>query len=94
MTFRQFSVLFVRLQALWLLFYAVVELTYLPTYWSQFYGNPSYSELNPELRRNLAMAILRILLQVAAAVALVQYADRVVSWFVRDWIPKHPPCLR
>src|SRR6476619_2456358 len=42
-TFREFAVLFIRIQALWLFFYAVVDLTYLPRYVSRFHEAYSYS---------------------------------------------------
>ena len=91
MTFRQFAILMIRLQALWLLFYAVVDITYLSRYVSFSSTVSSYSALSPEARFDLLMLILRIIMHVAAAVALIQHAERVLSWLVKDSIPKSPP---
>ena len=91
MTFRQFAVLIVRLQALWLLFYAVVDVTYLPRYFIGLHRASSFAAASPEFRLDLFLLILRIIMHVAAAVALIQYAERVLSWLVKDSIPKSPP---
>src|SRR6266542_2183773 len=45
MTFRQFAILMVRLQALWFLFYAVLDATYLPRYFSRARGITSFAPL-------------------------------------------------
>jgi hypothetical protein len=87
MTFRQFAALFLRLQALWLLWYAVLDLTYLPQYFGRSYVGGIY--LLPGAFR----FIVRLLAHVAAAVAVIQYADRILSWLVRDWIRNQPPEL-
>lgn len=91
MTFRQFAVLMIRLQAVWLLFSAAVDLTYLPRYLSRWLEGSSYPAVSIELRRELALAVFRIVLHVGAALALIQYAERVLSWLVKDWVAKQPP---
>lgn len=91
MTFRQFAVLIIRLQAVWLVFDAIVDLSYLPTYIARFNNSSPTSFSYGDVRRTLFLAILRTILHFAAAVALIQYADRVLSWLVRDWIQKPPP---
>lgn len=91
MTFRQFAVLLIRLQAVWLLFYVAVDLTYLPRYLSRWLEGSSYSAVSIELRRELALAVFRIVLHVGAALALIQYAERLLSWLVKDWVAKQPP---
>jgi hypothetical protein len=90
MTFRQFTILFLRLQAVWLLFNAAVELTYLPLYFPRNYGVSSYSARYSGLPLSFFLMLLRIILHVAAALAVVQYSERIVSWFARDWIPTQP----
>jgi hypothetical protein len=85
MTFRQFAALFLRLQSIWLLWYAVLDLTYIPAYVGRSYSGGIY--LSPGAFR----LILRIILHVAAAIAVIQYADRILSWLVRDWIRNQPP---
>src|SRR5947207_5794686 len=90
MTFRQFAILMVRLQAVWLLFYALVDATYLPRYFARVRISSS-SALYTQLSFDSFLAILRIILHVAAAVAPIQYAERVLSWLVKDLILKSPP---
>ena len=88
MTFRQFAILMVRLQALWLLFNAVIDATYLPRYFARPRGLLSSSPLYTQISLDALLAIIRIVLHVAAALALIQYAERVISWLVKDSIPK------
>ena len=80
MTFRQFAVFCIRLQALWLLFYAVTYSTYLLEY------------LTPSVHftRYAYLILLRIAMHVALAIICLRYADRIISWFVKDIIPKPP----
>ncbi len=85
MTFRQFAALFLRLQAVWLLWYAALDLIYLLGYVGRSYAGGVY--LAPGGFR----LILRIVLHVVAAVAVIQYADRILSWLVRDWIRNQSP---
>ncbi len=91
MTFRQFAILMVRLQAVWLLFYAAVDATYLSRYFNLWTTASSYAALSPAGRLDLLMLILRVIMHVAAAVALIQHAEKVLSWLVKDSIPKEPP---
>jgi hypothetical protein len=81
MTFRQFAIFFIRLQALWLFFYAVIDATYLLEY------------LIPDvhLTPHAKMIAVRVGLHLALAVLCLRYADRIVSWFVKDVIPRMPP---
>lgn len=87
MTFRQFAILMIRLQAVWLLFYAVVDATYLPRYFRFSSPYPLYKQISFDV----FLAILRIILHLAAAVALIQHAERVLSWLVKDCISEPPP---
>jgi len=87
MTFREFFILMLRLQALLLLFRVVIELTYLLPMLTRILGAPSFAVGLQNMSSGLGWLVLRLLLQVAAAVALIQQAERVASWFVRDWIP-------
>src|SRR6478735_5146488 len=48
MTFKQFAVLMIQLQAIWLLFNAVIDVTYLPRY---FRGTDSLSAFTPLYRQ-------------------------------------------
>ena len=88
MTFRQFAALWLRLQAIWLLFYAATDLTHIPVYIGRSYEGGIY--INPGERLGFFLLVLRIILHVIAAVDVIQYADRVLSWLVRDWIRNQP----
>jgi len=83
MTFRQFAIFLIRLQAFWLLFNALIEATYLLEY-----VTPGF-HLTP---RGWFVAF-RTALHVVLAVICLRYADRIVSWFVKDIIPKLPAKL-
>jgi hypothetical protein len=91
MTFRQFAVVVVRLQALWFLFYGLIEATYLTRYTTG--GGPFalYISLTTAGKLDMLMLILRILLYVAAGIAGIQFTDRILSWLVKDTIPKKQP---
>jgi len=80
MTFRQFAVFFIRLQSAWLFFDAVVYATYLTDY--------LLPDVHFTFRANLIVA--RVALHLAAGIFCLRYADRIVSWFVKDIIPKPP----
>jgi hypothetical protein len=81
MTFRHFGILFIRIQALWLFFYAVIDATYL----LEYLAPPAHFTAHAK------MIVVRVGLYLAAGVFCVRYADRIVSWFVKDVIPKGPP---
>jgi hypothetical protein len=83
MTFRQFAVFLIRLQALWLLFYAVIDASYLTDYLIP------YARFTP----HACMIVIRVVLHVALAIICLRYADRIISWFVKDIIPKPPKTL-
>jgi hypothetical protein len=91
MTFRQFTILFIRFQSLFFLVYAIDDATYLPAYLTRLHaavgGAYSYE------KTYIFWLCIRILGHVAAFVACIRYADRVASWLVRDSIPKQPPYI-
>jgi RNA polymerase subunit RPABC4/transcription elongation factor Spt4 len=80
MTFRQFAVFTIRLQALWLIFNAINYATYLTDYLTPF----------PHFTRYAWMIVFRAVLHLAMAIACIRYADRIVSWFVKDIVPNTP----
>jgi len=88
MTFRQFAVVLIRVQAIWMIFNGVEFLTYLQSYWTTLGryspGVPGYIEA----RHSFFWALFRLAWHIAGAVVCIRYADRIVSWFVRDIIPK------
>jgi hypothetical protein len=90
MTFRQFALLIIRLQAVWLLFNAVLYATYLPRYFIRGRETFFFNTFTPDVKFDLFFAILRILLHVAAAVAIIAYAERLLSWLVKDWVATKP----
>jgi hypothetical protein len=69
------------LQALWLIFSAIVYATYLLEYLTPY----------PHFTRFTLLIVLRSVLHLALAIICIRYADRIVSWFVKDLIPKAPP---
>ena len=81
MTFRQFAVFIIRLQAFWLIFSGVVYATYLLDYLTP-YSHFTYRTF---------LIILRVALHLGVAIGCIRYSDRIVSWFVKDIIPKTPP---
>jgi hypothetical protein len=81
MTFRQFAVFLIRLQAVWLLFYTAIEATYLVPYLTPYVHFTLYA----------TTIVFRGALHLALALICIRYADRIVSWFVKDIIPKQPP---
>jgi hypothetical protein len=93
MTFRQFALLFVRLQAVWLFFDAVIHLTYLPPYLTRLHHTLGYPSAHSEAKRDLFFAILPVVLDIAAAAAIIQNAERLLSWLTKDWFVKQPPAI-
>lgn len=91
MTFRQFAVLIVRLQSLWLFFYAVLDLTYLPRYFPPAGYPGSRPWLTHTSAVELSMLILRIALDVGAGVFLIQATESILSWLVKDCIKPAAP---
>jgi hypothetical protein len=91
MTFKQFAILMIRLQAVWLLFYAILDTTYLPRYFFGLQRASSYSALSTEYKFEIFLAILRVIMNVAAAFLLIQHAERLLGWMVKDLISKEPP---
>jgi len=91
MTFRQFAVLIIRIQAVWFLFYAVDVATYLPTYLSRLRDIFSLAPAYAVVRHAFFWALFRLIWHLAGAVVCVRYADRIVSWLVRDLIPRPVP---
>ncbi len=83
MTFREFALLFVRLQALWVIFPAVVELTYLPGYLSTFFPARRFDVLPSDMKQTFYLALLRIALRVAVGIGVFAYADRLLSWLAK-----------
>ena len=91
MTFRDFAILLVRLQALWLLFYVVIDLTYLQSYISRFIPVPRYDVLPIELQQTFHMAILRMTLRIVVAILAFKFADRLIDWLGKGFIQNPPP---
>jgi hypothetical protein len=90
MTFKQFTILFLRLQAVWLLFYAAIDVTYLPVYFIRLDEGSRYSPILSEARLGFFMSLLRVVMNVVAALAVMLYSEKVVNWFARDLVSKQP----
>jgi len=91
MTFRQFAILMVRLQAVWLFFNAIVEGTYLLNYLNLSSPYGAYFTMSPSAKLSLFLLILRIILHVAAAIAVIQKAEAILGWLVKDSVQEQPP---
>jgi hypothetical protein len=91
MSFRQFAVFFIRLQAIWFFFNAVFSATGLIPILDKlrdiFSGYPGYAGM----RHTVLVEILRVVLNVAAGIICIQFADRIISWLVKDLIPRPAP---
>jgi hypothetical protein len=74
MTFRQLAILFLRMQAVWFLFYAVFDVTYLPTDIIRLNDVSPHAASAPGLKLNLFMTLLRVLLNATAALVVIQKA--------------------
>ncbi len=88
MNFKQFALLMVRLQAVWMIFFGVLDATYLPRYFMRWIHASGYGAagVSGELKRDFALALFRVVLYFAGAMALIRYAERFLSWVVRDWV--------
>jgi hypothetical protein len=90
MTFREFAILIVRLQALWVLFPVVVELTYLPGYFSTLFPARRFDVLPLDMKQTFYLALLRIALRAAVGIGAFLYADRLVSWLAKGLVKGTP----
>lgn len=93
MTFRQFAVLIIRLQALWLFFNAVLDGTYLPYYIREWTIGGSFTRASPAMQLNSWMLLLRIALNVIGGIALILHTEKLLSWMIKDLVPQQPPDL-
>ena len=89
-TFRQFAVLMLRLQALWLFFNALVEATYLPRYFTRWRQVSRFAPLTSDTQHELAWHVFRVILHVAAGLLIIQHAPKLLNWLIRDWLPTQP----
>ena len=78
MTFRHFAIFLIRLQSLWLFLSALVDASYVAEY------------LMPGIRftPHAKMLVVRTALYIAAGILCLRYADRIISWMVKDILPK------
>ena|SRR6266700_7069686 len=90
MTFREFAILVVRLQALWVLFPVIVELTYLPGYFSTFFPDRRFDVLPPDMKQTFYLALFRIALRISVGVAAFLYAERLLSWLAKGLAKETP----
>ena len=90
MTFRQFAVILIRIQGLWFLFDSISFVTYLPSYWSRLHEKFLTPSEYSDVRTAFFWELFRLAYHIAAGVLCLQYADRIISWLVKDIIPKQP----
>lgn len=93
-TFRQFAILLIRVQAVWFMADAVMDLTYLPSYFHRLQsftvGETGYAEA----RQAVFTAILRLIINVACAMACLQFAEKILSWLIKDLVPRSEPVAK
>ena len=90
MTFRQFAILMVRLQAVWLLFNIGLDSTSLLSYFNFSSPSASYFTMSSAQKFTLFLLILRIILRFALIVFLIQKAEVILSWLVKDFVQEQP----
>jgi hypothetical protein len=91
MTFRQFGILMIRIQAVWLLFYGFIYFVYFVWDLRRIFGSDYNPVTGTSTKIQLFFEFLRIILYIAAAVLLIQRAEQILNWLVRDLIPNEPP---
>lgn len=80
-----------------MLFNGAIETTYLPRYITRVGSYARWTSMAADAKVDLALMIMRILIHVAAAFALIIYAERLLSWLVKDSVretaaaPETPP---
>jgi hypothetical protein len=83
-TIKHLVVALIRLQALWMFFYAAYGVTYLPTYFRNYHHAVLYSPSYAEAKFSLMMELLRILMHIAAGILIVQYTVPLLNFLLKD----------
>jgi hypothetical protein len=78
MTFRQFGLLIVRIQSLWLLFDAAYSLTYFVAYLQRGARIASVSGISSTFGLDIFMSAARVILPVAGAIFLITQSELVL----------------
>jgi hypothetical protein len=85
--------LLVRLHGAVFLFYAVVDLTYLPTYYRSYLTIHELRSIDAYATQSFAMAVLRVGLHALAALVLLVKSETVIGYLIGSKIgetPKQP----
>ena len=90
MTFRQFAVLLVRIQSVWMIFYAILDLTYVPPYFVRITAPSFLPHFYPPTLSG-SLAVFRVILHVIMAILGIVYAETILRWLVKDMVPKESP---
>jgi hypothetical protein len=83
-TFRDFGVIIIRLIGLCILFTAIIDLTYLPAFFSSFFGRVPWDMMPEEMKRSFNWTVIRIVLRVMAAFFAFTCAHRILGWLARS----------
>lgn len=86
MTFRQFAILMIRLQALWLFFNGTLDITYLTRYVVIAGRVSAFAAMSLYEKREFFMLLFRIFLHFGAGMLLIQKAEKILSWLVKDYV--------
>jgi hypothetical protein len=83
-TFRQFAIVMLRLQACWLFINAAVDLIYIPRY-IKLYNTFYHSQVLID-KPGFYTLLLRILINVGLGILIIQKAEKFLSWVVKDLV--------
>jgi hypothetical protein len=84
-TLRRFVVALIRIQALWMFFYAFYYgLSYLPTYFRNFHSAIPDSAYYTEAKFSLLMEFFRILIHIVAGILILQYTRPLLDYLLKD----------
>ncbi|HEX7653227.1 MAG TPA: hypothetical protein VF607_06955 [Verrucomicrobiae bacterium] len=83
MTFWRFGVILIRLQAIWFFFFGLIDLTYITDYISPYFP---YLQLSFHGK----MLLVRLALNFAFGIFCLRYAGPLLSWLVKDMVPRLP----
>ena len=88
LTLKDFAILIVKVQALWVLFPVLVDLTYLPGYLSAFFPARRFDFIPQEMKQTFYLAILRIVLRAMVGIGVFVNAEILLNWVARTLISR------
>jgi multisubunit Na+/H+ antiporter MnhG subunit len=83
-TLKHFVVAIIRLQSLWMFFYAAYGATYLPSYFKNVHYATQYTASYTEAKFSLFMELLRIMMHIVAGILIIQYTAPLLNYLLKD----------